>query len=360
MRVLHICESVTGGIATYLNELVPCQIEKYGSDCVHLVVPHSQKEEISIPSQNLTYFDEVNRKSLVTQLRMLVSYQKDVKEFRPTVVHIHSTFAGFWFRLGLFFTLKRPYKVIYCSHGWAFDRECSEKTKKAIIFIEKLLSHKTDRIVCISKHDLQVAKKCGLNQNKLTLVKNTIKEVPVTLAAAEISQDTKNFLFVGRFDKQKGFDLLLEAIAATRSEDFRVYCIGDFVVNNDLKQLEMVSSDKRIIHLGWKPKLEVMQYMKACDALIMPSRWEGFGLVALEALNCGCPVFHSGKGGLSEHLDDCDYYKALSKPVALNLQHLLKYSTKFGLQKIRNNLVENYSNSYSIFDLTESLEKLYK
>ena len=358
MRVLHICESVTGGIATYLNELVPCQAEKYGSDRVHLVVPRSQKEEISIPSQNLTYFDEVNRKSLVTQLRMLATYQKVVKEFRPTVVHIHSTFAGFWFRLGLFFTLKRPYKVIYCSHGWAFDRECSEKTKKAIIFIEKLLSHKTDRIVCISKHDLQIAKKYGLNQNKLTLVKNTIKEVPVTLTAAEISKDTKNFLFVGRFDKQKGFDLLLEAIAATRSEDFRVYCIGDFVVNNEPKQLEMVSSDKRIIHLGWKTKLEVLQYMKACDALIMPSRWEGFGLVALEALCCGCPVFHSGKGGLGDIYENSMYYSKIPNLSISSLKYILSID-KEKLESLRITLLNEFEFGYRMQDLNEELYKCY-
>lgn len=358
MRVLHICESVTGGIATYLNELVPCQLEQYGNECVHLVVPYSQKDELSISSKNLTYFNEVNRKSLATQLSMLTTYFKAVKEFKPTVVHIHSTFAGFWFRLGLFFKLKRSFKVVYCSHGWAFDRDCSEKSKKAITLVEKLLSYNTDRIVCISKHDLQVAKNCGLNEDKLTLVKNTIQEIPPSLTAAQVNHDIKNFLFVGRFDKQKGFDLLLEAIAASETQDFKVYCIGDFVVNNDKKQLEMVRSDDRIIHLGWKSKLEVMQYMKACDALIMPSRWEGFGLVALEALCCGCPVFHSGKGGLSDIQKQSSYFDTIPSLSTESLQNIFSIE-KEELKKIREVLLVKFKFDYQIKDLSEELNKCY-
>ena len=113
MRVLHICESVTGGIATYLNELIPHQISMYGIENVKLIVASEQLEELTVPLSIIDTFEQLNRRSVIAQWKMARTYSKGVNEFQPSVVHLHSTFAGFWFRLPLLFTQKKPYKIYF-------------------------------------------------------------------------------------------------------------------------------------------------------------------------------------------------------------------------------------------------------
>ena len=50
--------------------------------------------------------------------------------------------------------------------------------------------------------------------------------------------------------------------------------------------------------LGWKSPEEIAGFMNACDVVVMPSRWEGFGLVAVEAMRARKPVIASAVGGL--------------------------------------------------------------
>ena len=103
MKVLHVCESVTGGIATYLNELIPHQISLYGIENIRLIVSKQQVAELTVPSSIIFTFEQLNRKSVIAQFKMASTYKEKVAEFQPSVVHLHSTFAGFWFRVPLFF-----------------------------------------------------------------------------------------------------------------------------------------------------------------------------------------------------------------------------------------------------------------
>ena len=83
MRVLHICESVTGGIATYLNELIPHQISIYGIENVKLIVASEQLEELTVPLSIIDTFEQLNRRSVPAQWKMARTYLKGVNEFQP-------------------------------------------------------------------------------------------------------------------------------------------------------------------------------------------------------------------------------------------------------------------------------------
>ena len=357
MKVIHVCESVTGGIATYLNELIPHQVNIYGIENVRVIVAKEQMGELTIPPSIIRTFDVLNRKSVKAQWRMASAYFRHLREFEPTTVHLHSTFAGFWFRLPLLFPTKKLFKVIYCSHGWAFDMQKPMWVKKIFALIENLLSVCTDRIVCISEHDKNSAIKFGLSAKKLTTVRNTVEIADKNITAANMNEKTINYLYVGRFDQQKGFDILSQAVRQSMNGDFRIYCIGGAVVSDTTTT--DVFKDPRLILLGWKPKQEVLQYMKGCDALLVPSRWEGFGLVALEALVCGCPVFHSGAGGLAEILPDSEFSTQLEQPIEISLIKLLNTMNKDFLQKLKQRLDDGFELDYTVKDLAESLDRIY-
>ena len=85
-------------------------------------------------------------------------------------------------------------------------------------------------------------------------------------------------------------------------QHIHLWIIGDNVVS-DGKGIEKKNTDN-ITFLGWIPHEDVPAYYEACDAVIMPSRWEAFGLVAIEAMKYGKPVIVSNRGALPELVQD--------------------------------------------------------
>lgn len=103
---------------------------------------------------------------------------------------------------------------------------------------------------------------------------------------------------VGRLDAQKGFDVLIRAFQAVQGDDLSLKIFGDGPERARLEDL--AADDPRIRFQGFAAD-PAMAYA-ACDAVVMPSRWEPYGLVAQEALAAGRPVLVSGVDGLSDHL----------------------------------------------------------
>jgi glycosyltransferase involved in cell wall biosynthesis len=106
--------------------------------------------------------------------------------------------------------------------------------------------------------------------------------------------ERSDILFVGRFIREKGLDLLLDAVRQLSLVDPNLRCtiIGDgpdreYVISEVRRQ--GVSNCVRL--LPFLPQhTEVLSHMKATRVLALPSRREGFGIVALEANACGVPV----------------------------------------------------------------------
>lgn len=97
-----------------------------------------------------------------------------------------------------------------------------------------------------------------------------------------------NLLAVGRLDLQKGFDLLLHALAKLDSKYF-LTVLGDGVEKeNLLKKVKELKIDKQINIIGFQEN--PYQYMNQADIVILSSRYEGFPNVVLEANYCGTPV----------------------------------------------------------------------
>jgi glycosyltransferase involved in cell wall biosynthesis len=103
---------------------------------------------------------------------------------------------------------------------------------------------------------------------------------------------------IGRLDKQKGFDTLIAAFAALPDLDMQLDIYGEGADREALEALA-AGNDRIILHGHVDP----VEAMTDIDVLVMPSRWEAYGLVALEARAAGRPVMVSGVDGLADHVD---------------------------------------------------------
>lgn len=120
-------------------------------------------------------------------------------------------------------------------------------------------------------------------------------------------------LFVGRIQPLKGADVAVRALAALGRRDAVLLLVGGASGNAGDTEVERVN--RLIDELGVRSQVRMVQpqqhhilstYYRAADAVLVPSRSESFGLVALEAAACGTPVVASGVGGLLTLVDDGD------------------------------------------------------
>ncbi len=119
------------------------------------------------------------------------------------------------------------------------------------------------------------------------------------------NQDLTLIGFVGRLVRQKGVDVALEAFAKAHRgyPQSRVVIVGDGPLRRDLeaqtRRLELMES---VIFAGWTD--DARDVMPAFDIVVAPSRWEGFGLVVLEAMSHGLPVIATNAGSFPEIVID--------------------------------------------------------
>jgi glycosyltransferase involved in cell wall biosynthesis len=116
-------------------------------------------------------------------------------------------------------------------------------------------------------------------------------------------------VFLGRLLDDKGLDLLLETLAALRSEGLRprLTVVGSGPAEARLRaQSAQLALDEQVNFTGMKKGAELVALLNRHQLMVVPSRaHETFGLVALEGIACGCVVVGAQSGGLPEAIGAC-------------------------------------------------------
>ncbi len=120
---------------------------------------------------------------------------------------------------------------------------------------------------------------------------------------------TKDFIFLGRLVSDKGADLLLEALRQVKERGlpFRCTITGEGPEKENLQKLaRQYQLADLITFTGTVTGEALIRLLNEHQVMVVPSRWkEPFGVVALEAIACGCVVVGSSGGGLPEAIGPC-------------------------------------------------------
>lgn len=293
MKILHVGEYVNGGVATYLRTLLS-GLQKYDDIENYLLISEYKSQQ---GWENITkkVFYYKYKRSIANIFSAIKQIHAVIKDINPDIIHVHSTWAGLFVRLPYLFR-KRKVKIVYQSHGWAFLMDTSNYKKNIYALVERILSIPTDKIINISNYEQNQAIKYGLNKNKMIMIYNGVED-KINKSNLKLNWDGNkiNLLFVGRLDRQKGLDLFLDVYEKMKLKNIHLYVIGTSVLDNNLPK-----NTEYVTYLGWVDSKDIDEYYQACDAVIMPSRWEGFGLVAIEAMKNSKAVIVSNRGALPE------------------------------------------------------------
>ncbi len=190
---------------------------------------------------------------------------------------------------------------------------------------ESHLMRYADRLIAGSPHDrTQMVRLYGADRDKIQVIPPGVDLVHFAPGSQLESRqklgldpERRLILFVGRIEPLKGIDTLLEAIARMDKDEncsMGCECLSVAIIGGDasvpledmtaeMQRLHMLRQElgieKLVTFLGKQGQDTLPDYYTAADVVVMPSHYESFGMVALEAMACGTPVVASRVGGLT-------------------------------------------------------------
>jgi glycosyltransferase involved in cell wall biosynthesis len=289
MKILHVCESLIGGPASYLEEILPYQIQQFGADNVVVLAPEGQRGSLASSIDCVVETYRRTGRDARSILALALAIRAKIKLHDPDIVHLHSSFAG---AIGRLIIRRSRARIVYCAHCWAFDRPRQTVVTRLYALLERKLSRRADAIVNISPHEVPLLRRAGIPLGNAKLIVSGIKDVtsPPDIGSPP-STGPMRLLFVGRLDSQKGVDLLLRDYTLLKPGRATLNLVGAKIVDNrDLT----IPPDVEL--MGWVPREALTSMFAEFDAVVMPSRWEGMPLLAIEVLRSGRPLMCSDHG----------------------------------------------------------------
>ena len=303
-HIIHIVHLPRSGIGTIVRQLIAADASSTYRYSVILLETDAESE-----AQFLSTGAEVHGYSLsahpVATLRAITSVLRNA-----SIIHLHS----FLPQLAAFLCSQKRAKYIRTIHNdypYFHDRDIRSSIKRAIEGLIIRADH--CHLICVSK-DLPAALPWKNHKLPCAVIENGIS-VP---SPAEIQNSTpaslekpRGFVIValGRMEKQKGFDILVDAFNLARqqlqkraqSEQLYLWIIGDGSCHPFIEQKIHAYALSDYVSL---PGYQINPYpfLSFGNALAMPSRHEGFGLSAAEGMLLGLPVILSQFGGIASQL----------------------------------------------------------
>lgn len=249
---------------------------------------------------------------------------------RYDLYHSHYWMSG-WAALEL--AARRPAPVMHMYHTLGALKDLAvgpglSSEPPARRRVERRIARHADLIVAATPADrAQIVEHCGGDVDRIAVAPpgvdlSVFRPISPSKAAQHLGQspDHRMVLFVGRLDPVKGLDTLVRAMALVVRDEPSLrgrscLCIVGGQKPDTPDRLEAehdridrlareVGLDDVVHFMGSVPQDDLPYYYSAAQVVVVPSRYESFGMVALEAMACGAPVIASDVGGLSTLVRD--------------------------------------------------------
>lgn len=285
-----------------------------------------------------------------------IKLYKILKNEKPDIFHSHLWKSDF---IGLILAKLAKIKKIYSTkHNVNYFRGI----KKILIPIDAVISSLACKVISISDSVKKFYENNFLyKKTKFQTIYNGIDLNPFLNIAKNRESKTKfqkpfYILTIASLTKQKGHEYFLNILYEVKDYNFEWHLVGSGNRVNKIK----VKADKlgilnKIFFHG--EQINVMEFYEKADLFVLPSLWEGFGLVLIEAASANVPIFASNVDGINEILN------ILKAGIPFSIKNQKESSNK--LKSIMSNDANNsikYENinEFSIDKMIKQLSCLYE
>ena len=334
IKITHIIDSDSRGGAEKLVSFI--QQNSKNNQKVVTLKKLSKKNEFNSNYDSLNIKDESSW-SVVWATFGIIKVLLKIKDRRNLVLHSHlskSLYATFL-----------PSILFRVNHIHTEHNTYNKRRSKFYLYpLEYLIYNSLNHIICISestKFEL-LSYMPSIRSNKISVIENGTELYKHK--DRDFKKKKLNILILGSLTFKKGIDLFIEILPSLSNRINQVKIIGSGVEEKNLVNLTKklsLGSIIKFIPFTSDPSLHIYE----SDIGIIPSRWEGFGLVAVEMRSSGLPILISDTSGL---------YNIFS---SYNGVYSFKSGSKESLKNSFNLLLDNLSNNkFKIKDLNEDFE----
>lgn len=274
------------------------------------------------------------------------------------IIHVHLFPSLYFVALAKIISLSKV-KLIFTEHSTGNRR----LNNSCFRLIDKFIYSIYSKIICITSDVKDVLlEKLHLGDDKLNILENGVDLIKVQNSVSAnriklgLSDHDKLIIMVAGFRVEKDQDTLIRALKDL-PESYKLILVGDGIRREVLEKLvEELDLKNRVSLLG--NRSDVFPLIKMSDIAVLSSHWEGFGLVAVEAMACGIPLIASDVKGLSQVVsgggilfEKGNVEDLKNKILSLENDSYYKQISEKGLNK---------SKQYDISNLIDKTIKIYK
>lgn len=292
-----------------------------------------------------------------------IALNKLIQKGNYDIVHCNTPVAGILTRLACRKLRKQgKVKVLYEAHGLHFFKGGPRSGWLIWYPIERFFSRYADMMVLINQMDYELVKEKfytkavrripGIGVNLTQFKDLGIGDLRQELGLA---QDAPLVLSVGELNENKNHKTVIQALAKMQNKTAH-YCIaGNGPLLQQLQTLAReLGVEERVHFLGYRRDVPMLLHQS--DLFVLPSRREGLGMAAIEAMSCGLPLISSNRHGINDYsIDGVTGYKhdpEDSEGFARSIDRLLQD------KDLCATMGENCKNKAQEFTLEESLKQM--
>ncbi|RMF63069.1 MAG: glycosyltransferase family 1 protein [Calditrichaeota bacterium] len=311
IRILHIITNLPVGGAQDNTLLTVERLDRTTYEVSLLCAPEGDwlARVQAIPDLELIFIKQLIRRIHPWQdLVAFVKILRIIRRGRYDIVHTHSSKPGFLGRIAA--KLVRVPVIIHTLHGFSFHNFMNPVIRRVFILIERFLSRLTDKIVTVSRLNLEKALALRLGRpDQFVNIYSGIdfsrfdRSVDVEAKKQELGilNGEKIVGMVGRLSTQKSPTDLIRAIPRVlqRTRDVRFVLVGDGELRKKSERLcRELGVESRVMFLGFRD--DIPELLHTFDVYVLPSLWEGLGRSLTEAMYTGRPVVATRVEGVPE------------------------------------------------------------
>ena len=364
MKICHLITSIDrGGAENHLISLIKKQNKSSEILLIYLRGNDYWKKELETMGVKVVKIKFLKLINIIRLIKVYIELKKIILNFNPDIVHAHLSSMELLASLLKFFNPKEINLVI-TKHLDSFFLEASFGQNLLIrgVFIDKFIHKNADRIICISKQVKRYfTKKILLPTNKIRVIYYGVskeyfgKKKKFKLIDKNLNK--KDFLIccIARHVKQKSLDFLILSFAEfiKKNPNSKLLLVGNGPERNNL--IKIAKENKVYKKIIWiKFSENIKDLLKISNVFVLPSKYEGFGMVFLEAMLTNTPVISTNISAIPEVIEN-NYNGILIEPD--NIKQMVSALNNIQDKK----LIKKFSiNSKKLLSNKFNLEAMYK